>query len=572
MQKTISVAMLTLLLVSMLTFVFNSQVTKASTALSFASKSLSVDWTHYHNYTEIVDILLSLNATYPSVVDVFPIGRSWQNRTIYCVRLTNENDTYSKPKVMFVGYHHARERISAELPLYFVVYAAENYGVNTTVTRMLDLSDIYVIVALNVDGFAAVEANEWQRKNVHPFDEDGDGLLDEDPPDDEDGDGYIEDLIQWNGVYWEFVRWEGVDDDADSLLNEDWVGGVDLNRNYGYKWDASVQSGSPYPQDEDYRGPSPFSELETQALRDLALQHNFEYAISFHSGADVVLYPWGYTTSPAPDDQKFQEMASDMAALVGSPYQQSGYMYTTSGVWDDWMYGNRSVFAFTCEIYKNSSAWQYEPGPLQDSWWEKGIFQYFNPAPRDIETVAQRWLPIFTYIADRAITEGYADVAIPHTVVEKAVVGQGFSVEINVTVANQGNSSETFSITVYANATLIALQNVTLSRGNSTTVAFVWNTTGWVKGNYTISVVADIVPGEVDVGNNVLAGGWVFVTIAGDVDGDRDVDIFDIVRMAGVYGMSKLDPRYDSNCDIDGDGDVDIFDIVAAAGNYGESW
>ena len=60
--------------------------------------------------------------------------------------------------------------------------------------------------------------------------------------------------------------------------------------------------------------------------------------------------------------------------------------------------------------------------------------------------------------------------------------------------------------------------------------------------------------------------------IPGDVDADRDVDIFDIVKIAGVYGVSKPDPRYDPILDIDGDGDVDIFDIVAAAGNYGESW
>jgi len=191
-------------------------------------------WTRYHNYSE-----------YPNIVDLFSIGKSWENRDIYCIRLTNESLTDPKPKVFFVGYHHAREPISAELPLYFVVHAATGYGVNATITRMLDFSEIYVIVALNVDGFDAVEVNEWQRKNVHPFDDDGDGLLDEDPPDDDDGDGFIE--IKPGGI-------EGIDDDGDGLLNEDWVGGVDLNRNYGYQWGATGASGSPYPRDEDYRG------------------------------------------------------------------------------------------------------------------------------------------------------------------------------------------------------------------------------------------------------------------------------------------------------------------------------
>ena len=62
------------------------------------------------------------------------------------------------------------------------------------------------------------------------------------------------------------------------------------------------------------------------------------------------------------------------------------------------------------------------------------------------------------------------------------------------------------------------------------------------------------------------------MTILGDVDGDRDVDIFDIVAMAGAYGSETGDPEYEPNYDLDGDGDIDIYDIVAAAGNYGESW
>jgi len=368
------------------------------------------DWSHYHNYTEIVYTLLYLNSTYPTLVDVFPIGNSCLNREIFCVRLTNEDFTYEKPKVLFIGYHHARERISAELPLYFVVFAATNYGANRNMAKMLDLTEIFVVVTLNVDGFGAVEVNEWQRKNARPFDEDDDGVYDEDPPDDEDGDGYVEDLYFWNGVDYEFVRWEGIDDDGDGLLNEDWAGGVDLNRNYGYEWNASVDSGSPFPSDEDYRGPSPFSEPETQAIRDLALQHNFRYAVSFHSGAESILYPWGHTTIPTPDNQIFVEVASGLSALVGAQYSQSGMWYTTSGNWEDWMYGNRSTFAFTCEIYTNPNAWQYEPGPDLDTLWEKGIFQFFNPAPHLIENTILRWMPTFTYVAYRVIEERGCDM------------------------------------------------------------------------------------------------------------------------------------------------------------------
>lgn len=60
--------------------------------------------------------------------------------------------------------------------------------------------------------------------------------------------------------------------------------------------------------------------------------------------------------------------------------------------------------------------------------------------------------------------------------------------------------------------------------------------------------------------------------IEGDVDYDGDVDIFDIVTIAGAYGTEEGHPKYNAHCDIDGDGDIDIFDIVIACGHYGESW
>jgi hypothetical protein len=69
------------------------------------------------------------------------------------------------------------------------------------------------------------------------------------------------------------------------------------------------------------------------------------------------------------------------------------------------MYGNRSVFALTCEIYKNDTAWQYEPGPYPNSRWERGVFQFFNPDPSQIETIIQRWLPAITCVTNRAISE-----------------------------------------------------------------------------------------------------------------------------------------------------------------------
>lgn len=530
-----------------------------------------IDWNHYHNYTEIVEMLLLLNQSYPHLVDVFSTGKSWQNRDIYCIRLTNESNTHPKPKILFVGYHHAREPITVELTLYFIVEALINYGLNETFTRMLNYSEIYVIPALNVDGFDAFNYNEWQRKNVHPFDEDGDSLFDEDPPDDEDEDGYIEELFYWDGTNYYFIRWEGSDDDGDGLYNEDWVGGVDLNRNYGYQWDAQCQSGSPYPADEDYRGPVLFSEPETQAIRDLAFYHDFKYAISFHSGAECIIYPWGYTTEPAAHNEIFDDIAREMAEIVGCSYGQSGWgLYTASGTWDDWMYGNRSTFAFTCEIYRNESAWRYEQGPEPNTWWVKGVFQFFNPNPNQIETVIQRWFPVFTYITMRAISEAY-NLTITNVTPLKTVVGQGYSIYINVTVANQGEFTEIFLLTLYANTTQVETREVTLEGGTSAIITFDWNTFGFVKGDYAISAYVWAVLEEMNTTDNLYINGFVHVGIPGDVDVNGLVNMLDLYHMAMTYGTTSSDPSYNPNHDVDNNGVINMLDLYIAALHYGET-
>ncbi len=117
----------------------------------------------------------------------------------------------------------------------------------------------------------------------------------------------------------------------------------------------------------------------------------------------------------------------------------------------------------------------------------------------------------------------------------------------------------------------IGMQNRTLASGASEIITFYWDTTGATKGNYTISANIDVALGENDTDNNELVDGWVLVTLAGDVDGDLDVDIFDIVTMSAAYGSSEGELRYAPNCDLNCDGKVDIFDIVIAAGNYGQT-
>jgi hypothetical protein len=163
------------------------------------------------------------------------------------------------------------------------------------------------------------------------------------------------------------------------------------------------------------------------------------------------------------------------------------------------------------------------------------------------------------------------DIAVTDVKLAKAVVGQGFTCKINATVQNQGDYTETFNITVYTNTTSIATQTITLTSGNSTTITFTWNTTGFAKDNYTILAYAWPVPGETDTTDNTLgADKEVCVTIPGDVDGDYYVFLYDAVKLLSRYGVRIGDLRYDPIYDIDDDGRIFLYDAVILLSHYGQ--
>ena len=151
-------------------------------------------------------------------------------------------------------------------------------------------------------------------------------------------------------------------------------------------------------------------------------------------------------------------------------------------------------------------------------------------------------------------------------------VCQNYTCHVYVTVANNGPVNETFGVTVYGNATyILAKQNVTLASWSTANVTLVWNTTTWLKGNYTISAGADVVPGETNVANNNFTDSWIKVTIVGDVNGDGKVNLIDVFSVALAYGSYPGHPTWNPNYDINDDHKINLIDYFTTALNYGKT-
>jgi len=165
---------------------------------------------------------------------------------------------------------------------------------------------------------------------------------------------------------------------------------------------------------------------------------------------------------------------------------------------------------------------------------------------------------------------GTSDIATTNVTPLKTIVGQGYPMRINVTVENQGDLTETFNVTTYANDTSIQNKTITLTSKNSTTVTFTWSTTGFAKGNYTLSAYAWPVPGETDTADNNMSDGMVLVTLIGDVNGDRKVRVDDILAVATAFGSNWGEPKYSPNLDINDDLKIRVDDVLAAATHFGQ--
>lgn len=264
-------------------------------------KELQLELTEMHNqYPQLI--------TNPEPIPGF---KTHENRAILQVRISGKRGKDSGKKgVLYTALHHAREPLSMQQLIYFMWYLLENYDKDPLVTEIMDQTNLYFIPCVNPDGYA-------YNNETAP---DGGGM--------------------WRG-------------NRQLTINEF---GVDLNRNYGYKWGYDDSGSSGDFDSEIYRGTEAFSEPETQAVKWFCEENTISTALNYHAFGDYLIYPWGYTDAGTNDDREFRALAQSLSMekriLTGNSVET--VMYTTNGDTDDWMYGEvetkNRIFSFTPEV------------------------------------------------------------------------------------------------------------------------------------------------------------------------------------------------------------------------------
>lgn len=334
----------------------------------------------YHTYAEVNAYMDQLVVLRPDLAQTFVMGITLQGREMRALRITGPGPT-PKPGVLFHGGQHAREWITVPTSLYVADQLIRNYDTDAYVRELVDRCEFYILPIMNPDGYEYSWTNDrlW-RKNRR--------------------------------------------------ANSGGSFGVDLNRNWGWQWGGEGSSSS--QSSDTYRGPSAFSEPETQALRDFILGNPNVVAYNdIHCFSQLILWPWGYTDVLPADQAEFARIGAGMEARIESLYQTdyvSGPINTTiypaSGGSADWAYGGAGILAFSYE--------------LRDT----GDEGFLLPADQILPT-CEETLPALLYYADETSMALHIDFPAGLPTLASPQSGASFQVRIRANVDTLAPGSAT---------------------------------------------------------------------------------------------------------------------------------
>jgi len=284
----------------------------------------------YYSYEDFTKIISELSENNSDIFSYESIGETYEGRDIWLVKISdNVEINENEPEVLFTGGMHGNEKIGYQVVIQSIISITENYTsiyVNDSFTNrvrnIVNNTELFFVPMVNPDGCQACT-----RKNREP---------------------------------------------NRCLLGKTLFRGVDINRNFEYKWKEFnrhpiknfilskysvitrpffdfwvINSGS---GNGTYRGPHPFSENETIALKNFVENHNIISGIDYHSQGKKILYPWGWTDESADNESDMFSIAENMSGINGFEVMQMCQMYYIFGCFNDWTYANFNTYHFTIEL------------------------------------------------------------------------------------------------------------------------------------------------------------------------------------------------------------------------------
>ncbi|KAJ3417042.1 carbamoyl-phosphate synthase (glutamine-hydrolyzing) cpa2 [Chytridiales sp. JEL 0842] len=281
--------------------VFKSNIKR----ISSANDKFKDHFSKYQTIEGILAFLDSLKGTYPSMVEIFDIGKTYEGRGQRAIKIRAPVEEgakrLNKKEFVFHGGHHAREWIGPAVVQYIAAELLRSYGKDAEVTKILNEFDFTIIPVVNVDGYVYTHTkNRMWRKNKQPN----------------------------KGTF---------------------CIGTDPNRNWDAKWGGGGASGNPCS--ESYYGSAPFSAPEPLNVAKYLLSRapNVISYIDFHAYSQLWMYPYGYSCNLDPKDTVINA-AKDAAKALKEVHGKSfavgsicRIIYPASGSSVDWAYDTANV-------------------------------------------------------------------------------------------------------------------------------------------------------------------------------------------------------------------------------------
>lgn len=307
-------------------------------AMSGAPSPLPSGREEYRTLADHQADMKELADKYPDLVRgfVFP-GTSLEGREISGVEVATgvKRTDDGRPHIYIDGVNHAREWPAGEIPIEFAIDLVENPKNDPRLKAILDGARTFVVPIVNVDGFevsrTAGTPGVFETANV----------------------GDLPWAATGTGAAYKRKNCKFADNDvspvpclAAQFLNDM---GVDTNRNYGYGWGGPGASNIFLQL--TYRGPAPFSEPETTALRKFVMGLQPALVVSTHTVAALMLRPPGQEETPdTPDEEPMKALGDAMAAETGYTSQRSWELYDTTGTTLDFTYQALGSWSYTPEL------------------------------------------------------------------------------------------------------------------------------------------------------------------------------------------------------------------------------